>query len=46
MVEDQFKELYLHVINEKYNFLTIITHNALKGRLLIRKNWNIDLTLT
>ena len=45
MIEDQFKELYLHAIEDKYNFLTINTHNALKGRLLIRKNWNIDLTL-
>ena len=46
MNEDQFKEMYLHSSKEKFNFLTIISHNALKGRLLIRKNWNINLKLT
>jgi hypothetical protein len=43
---DQFKEMYLHSSKEKFNFLTVISHNALKGRLLIRKNWNINLKLT
>jgi len=43
MNEEQFKELYLHSTNEKYNFISIINHNALKGKLLIRKNWNINL---
>ena len=46
MLEPQFKELYLHSTNEKFNFITIINHNALKGRILIRKNWNINLKLT
>lgn len=45
MLEDQFKELYLHSTEEKFNFLTIISHNALKGKILIRKNWNINLYL-
>lgn len=45
MLEEQFKELYLHSSQEKWNFLTIINHNALKGRLLIRRNWNINLTI-
>lgn len=43
--EEQFKELYLHSTEEKFNFLTIISHNALKGRLLIRRNWNINLNI-
>ena len=46
MNEDQFKEMYLHSSKEKFNFLTVISHNALKGRLLIRKNWNINLKIT
>lgn len=46
MTEDQFKELYLHAIQDKYNFLTIINHNSLKGKLLIRKNWNTNLTIS
>lgn len=46
MREDQFKELYLHAIQDKYNFLTIINHNSLKGKLLIRKNWNVNLSIT
>ena len=43
MLEDQFKELYKHCTQEKYNFLTVISHNKLKGQLLIRKNWNVNL---
>ena len=46
MTEDQFKELYKHAIQDKYNFLTIINHNSLKGKLLIRKNWNTNLTIS
>lgn len=45
MLEEQFKEFYLHSTNEKFNFLTIISHNALKGKILIRKNWNVNLHL-
>ena len=45
MKEDQFKELYEHSSQEKFNFLTMISHNALKGRILIRKNWNINLNI-
>lgn len=45
LLEDQFKELYLHSTNERFNFLSIISHNALKGRIVIRKNWNINLLL-
>jgi len=45
ITEDQFKELYQHSTQDKFNFLSIITHNALKGKLLIRKNWNINLSL-
>jgi hypothetical protein len=45
MNEEQFKEMYLHSSKEKFNFLTVISHNALKGRLVIRKNWNINLSL-
>jgi len=43
MNENQFKEIYQHSSKDKFNFLTIISHNALKGRLLIRKNWNVNL---
>lgn len=43
MNEEQFKELYLYSTNEKYNFISIISHNALKGRMIIRKNWNINI---
>ena len=46
MLEDQFEELYKHSTEEKFNFLTTISHNSLKGRLLIRKNWNVNLSLT
>lgn len=46
MTEDQFKELYQHATEQKFNFLCIITHNALKGKLLIRKNWNVNLSLS
>lgn len=46
MLEEQFEELYKHSTQEKFNFLTVISHNALKGRLLIRKNWNINLNIT
>ena len=45
MLEEQFEELYKYSTEEKYSFLTIISHNALKGRLLIRKNWNINLKI-
>jgi hypothetical protein len=45
MLEEQFQELYKHCTQEKYNFLTVISHNKLKGRLLIRKNWNVNLRL-
>jgi hypothetical protein len=45
MLENEFKELYSHATQDKFNFLTVISHNALKGRLLIRKNWNIDLNI-
>ena len=43
--EEQFKDLYLHSTAEKFNFLTIVSHNALKGKMLIRKNWNINLSI-
>jgi len=46
MNEEQFREIYTHSSKEKFNFLTIISHNALKGRLLIRKNWNINLQIS
>jgi hypothetical protein len=46
MTEDQFKELYKHAIENKFNFLTVINHNSLKGKLLIRRNWNVNLTLS
>lgn len=46
MDEEQFKEIYLHSSQEKFNFLTVISHNSLKGRLVIRKNWNINLHLS
>jgi hypothetical protein len=42
MNEEQFKELYIHSKKEKFNFLSIVSHNALKGRMLIKKNWNIN----
>jgi hypothetical protein len=45
MLEEQFHELYKHCTEEKYNFLTVISHNKLKGRLLIGKNWNVNLKL-
>jgi hypothetical protein len=45
MLEDQFQELYKHATQEKFNFLTIMSHNSLKGKLLIRKNWNTSLSL-
>ena len=46
MLENQFEELYQHSTKEKFNFLTIMTHNSLKGKLLIRRNWNVNLTIT
>ena len=46
MLEENFEELYKHATQEKFNFLTILSHNSLKGRMLIRKNWNINLTMT
>ena len=45
MLEDQFQELYKHATQEKFSFLTIMSHNSLKGKLLIRKNWNTSLSL-
>jgi hypothetical protein len=45
MKKEQFKEVYLYATKEKFNFLTIISHNALKGRMIIRKNWNINLSI-
>jgi hypothetical protein len=45
MLEEQFHELYKHATQEKFNFLTIMSHNSLKGKLLIRKNWNTSLSL-
>lgn len=45
MLEEQFEELYKHSTAEKFSFLTIMSHNSLKGKLLIRKNWNINLSL-
>ena len=45
MLEDQFKELYLHSTQEKFNFLSVISHNSLKGKMLIRKNWNVNLKI-
>jgi hypothetical protein len=45
MLEDQFHELYKHATQEKFSFLTIMSHNSLKGKLLIRKNWNTSLSL-
>jgi hypothetical protein len=45
MKKEQFKEVYLYATKEKFNFLTIISHNALKGRMIIRKNWNVNLTV-
>ena len=46
MNEDQFKELYTHATDDKYNFLTVINHNALKNKIQVRKNWNTILSLT
>jgi hypothetical protein len=46
MNEDQFKELYKHATEEKFNFLTVISHNALKNKIQVRKNWNTILTLS
>jgi len=45
VTEDEFKELYLHSTAEKHNFLTIISHNGLRGKISIRKNWNVNLTI-
>ena len=45
MLEDQFKEMYLHSTKEKFNFLSVISHNSLKGKMLIRKNWNVNLKI-
>lgn len=46
LLENQFEEMYKHATKDKFNFLTIMTHNALKGRILIRRNWNINLSLS
>ena len=43
MREEQFYELYEHAIQEKHNFLCIITG---KKGLMIRRNWNINLSIT
>jgi hypothetical protein len=45
ITEDEFKELYLHSTAEKHNFLTIISHNGLRGKISIRKNWNVNLSI-
>ena len=45
MLEHQFKEMYLHSSQEKFNFLTIINHNGSKGIIEVRKNWNINLRI-
>jgi hypothetical protein len=46
MNEDQFKELYNHATEDKFNFLTVISHNALKNKIQVRKNWNTILSLS
>jgi hypothetical protein len=46
MDEEQFEEIYLHSSQEKFNFLTVVSHNSLKGKLAIRKNRNINLHLS
>jgi hypothetical protein len=46
MNEEPFKEMHLHSSKEKFNFLTVMSHSALKGRLVIRKYWNRNLSLT
>ena len=45
MLEKQFEELYKYSTEQKFNFLTIINHNSLKGKMLIRRNWNINLKI-
>jgi hypothetical protein len=42
MLESQFEELYKYSTAEKFGFLTIMTG---KGKLIIRKNWNINLII-
>lgn len=45
LLENEFEELYKHSIQERFGFLTIMSHNALKGHILIRKGWNINLKI-
>jgi hypothetical protein len=45
MKTHEFQELYLYASKDKFNFLTIINHNSLKGKLYVRKNWNINLKI-
>ena len=45
MLEQQFKEMYLHSTKEKFNFLTIINHNGSKGRIEVRRGWNVNLRI-
>ena len=46
VLEEQFKELYLYSTKDKFNFLSIVSHNLLKEKINILKNWNINLNLT
>lgn len=43
MTEEVFQEMYLHATSERFGFLTILSHNSLKGRIIIRKGFNINL---
>ena len=43
--QNDFEEIYKHSTAEKFGFLTIISHNGLRGKLIIRKNWNINLSI-
>ncbi len=45
ILEEQFQEFFKHATADKLNFLTIMSHNSLKGKLLIRKIWNTSLSL-
>jgi len=43
MTEEVFQEMYLHATAERFGFLSILSHNSLKGRIIIRKGFNINL---
>ena len=45
LLPQEFEELYKYSSKDKFSFLTIINHNGAKGKIEIRKRWNINLKI-